>query len=677
MCSCYGYSNKRLGCLSPTMSAPPLACAACGSSAVAPITCPRCHAAFYCSAGHQLRDALAHRGACSAALAAAADAAAADAWASGIGGDDAPVERSGSCGGWVAAAARSWFSSTAPDGRSERTLEREQWLFPGIPATGRYTKWHAVLPVLLVQLAVGSFYSTSVFNAYNDARVWGSPGSNALMFVSVVGCYGTATLLLGVWVGRRGVFAAVSRALLLTPLGWVAASLACTLRVRALLFLYGVLHGTGCALMYISSTSMMQQWHPLAKGAFAGAAVFGAGLGSLLWTLLGRALMAPPYDYTPAGVMLIIAAASAGLIVVALPFLRYPPPGYTQAVRSAAEAATGQRAAVTKAPPPQRSCARALLSPGPPFSASADQPYDFIAAVSTREFRLLSLVMFGCSLPGVVFLSSAADMAQHTFELAPSDAALVAAALNAVNFGGRFVYGAVSDVLGRKAFWILCGAVQSIALGVLAVSIRTGAFAPWLAAFLLVGSLYGGLFGVLPAFVSDMWGAGCASGTHGVCIAVWALACVVGAPVYVSVNAAYSARGLSHEGYAANATWLAFLPALALVACAFMNARAEDRAAEKATGTWRVRLWSDVAVFHCQRRPLVSAGGGDALPRRFLRRMRASEQEAEYVALGLREIQLASRSTLALANNEAVPAVVATDVSSAWDAKGSGGAEPR
>ena len=523
---------------------------------------------------------------------------------------------------WAAA----WFASGTPDVRSAHTLSREQWLCFH-PRTGRYTKWHALLPALLIQIVVGSFYSTSIFNHRNDVEIWATPGTNAQMFIACVACYGLGTFLLGSWVGRVGAFTACSRTLVLTPLGWGAACAACLTRSVPLLWLYGILHGFGCACGYISTTSMVAQWHPQAKGLFAGIAVFGAGLGSYIWTLFARALMDPagPWRLAPAQVMGTFALLFAAVILLTLPFIRNPPPlpspcPLVPSGDTAVEAAEGDAkkgvatdVAATLIPPPPPSPPHVLVTPSPrcapflglPYATSSDQPYTFATAITSLEFACTAAIVFGCALPGVVFLSSAADMAQNVFGLDAQFASLVASWLNLVNFVGRFVWGAASDILGRKLFWLVACAMQSVALAVMVVSIHRLAWAPWLAAFLTVGSLYGGLFGVLPAMTSELWGKHVSSGTHGALISVWALACVAGAPVFAAVNVRYAVpvviggvttRVPSAEGYALNATWLAMLPALALIGGICLNVRREDRVASRATHTCRVRCGPAVLV---------------------------------------------------------------------------------
>jgi hypothetical protein len=58
----------------------------------------------------------------------------------------------------------------------------------------------------------------------------------------------------------------------------------------------------------------------------------------------------------------------------------------------------------------------------------------------------------------------------------------------------------------------------------------------------------GGGFGVLPAFVSDLWGSKISGATHGITIGVWALSTIIGVPVFTSIvkgNSIKSATGAS------------------------------------------------------------------------------------------------------------------------------------
>ena len=480
----------------------------------------------------------------------------------------------------------------------------------------------AIVPCIVAQCVLGSFYSTSVFNKTNDTQVWRSPGVNAQMFIACVASYGVGAALLGNWVQRNGVFAAVSRSLLLTPMGWAAAGLAVRLRVQGLLYVYGVLHGLGCSLSYLSTTSCLAQWYPESKGFMAGVAVFGAGLGSLIWTLLARSLLDPAGHarFDPANVMYTFSALFFLLLCVSLPLLRNPPPGWkppTQGVET-----------------PRAICMRPKSAEAR-LSAAPDRTYTFLTAVTTLDFALMALTVFATSLPGVVFLSSAADMASNLFSLDGQQAALVTGYLNAVNFGGRAAWGGVTDLIGRKSFFLLSSVLQTGALVLMVFAIQAQSFNLWLFSFLSIGSLYGGGFGVLPAILSELFGSHISSATHGVCITMWALACVIGTPVFSAVNAA-SMQAVepgqvahpSAAGYIKNATWLSFLPALAFVCVLLLNVRREDRIIATRTNSLRVRVGSLVFAAACF--------GGEASAVGAIRVLGRAAQEAEYDEFGAR-----------------------------------------
>jgi hypothetical protein len=54
-----------------------------------------------------------------------------------------------------------------------------------------------------------------------------------------------------------------------------------------------------------------------------------------------------------------------------------------------------------------------------------DQPYTYLSAVMQLETGLLMAIMFCAWLPGVVFISSAADMTQYCFGYSSSYANLI------------------------------------------------------------------------------------------------------------------------------------------------------------------------------------------------------------------------------------------------------------
>ncbi len=455
------------------------------------------------------------------------------------------------------------------------------------PATGLYSRWMIVLPVLVSQIVVGSLYSWSIFNSGMDA-VWGTTGQNAQAFTAGVGVFGLTTLLAGNWIERNGPFAAVAISTVCTPAGWALASLGSYNKNLPLVAAgFGIFHGVGAGMAYISTVSAFQKHFPEFKGIVSGLAVMGFGVGSFIWTTVGKGLLDPAGSYKwPAWqVQVVFAAVFLVALAIVLPFLRYPQPGFVPDTESLRDARTCKGAIF-------RSVAAAKSS------GQRDREYSFIEATRTLEFSLLLVLVFGCFINGVVFLSSASDMVQNVFHKSKADADFLTSMLNLANFSGRFFWGLISDRMGRKNYYLLATSVTTFASGLMAVWVRRDNFPAWAASFLIIGSFYGGSFGVLPAFVSDLFGPKISGATHGVMIAVWALSAIVGIPIFSSFtsNPAYTyvtAAGKTialPEAYAQNALWLCWLPLVAFFSLLFLNTRPSDRAMRRKQGGVRVRL---------------------------------------------------------------------------------------
>ncbi len=83
---------------------------------------------------------------------------------------------------------------------------------------------------------------------------------------------------------------------------------------------------------------------------------------------------------------------------------------------------------------------------------------------------------------------------------------------------------------------------------------------------------------MLPAFLSELFGSHISAATHGVAIAVWALATIVGVPIFTSITSRFSvllpdgSRVPTLDAYIINVSWLAALPALALASLSLLSA---------------------------------------------------------------------------------------------------------
>jgi len=329
----------------------------------------------------------------------------------------------------------------------------------------------------------------------------------------------------------------------------------------------------GGAFAYISLTSTLSRWFPEVKGFFTGIAVMGVGLGSFVWTSLGKTLLDPTgsFKYEAWQVQGVFALTILCVLALCVPLVRDPPPSYSP-----------PSVLYEKEDSWRGSCIRTFRSK----LVKSGKRGTFIDALRTREMALLTLIFFCAEITGLVFLSSAADMVENVFFLSRGESISVTSYLNLANFAGRVGWGWASDYLGRKNFFLFSTGTQAIAGGLMGYWIATGNFAGWLSSFLLIGTLYGGGFGVIPALCSDLFGSHISAATHGVMIGVWACAAIVGIPVFSSVNAQFSVVSTTGvkvplpEAYIRNSQWLCALPALAFLACFFLKTSIDDETAQ-------------------------------------------------------------------------------------------------
>jgi MFS transporter, OFA family, oxalate/formate antiporter len=159
-------------------------------------------------------------------------------------------------------------------------------------------------------------------------------------------------------------------------------------------------------------------------------------------------------------------------------------------------------------------------------------------AVFSGRFALLWIVFFCNITAGIAIISFQSPLFQDMWkrvspDLAPAVLAGLGATLVAIsslfNGAGRFLWGAVSDRIGRsQTFRIMLGS-QVV---VFALLVLTGS--PWIFAVLVCWVLlcYGGGFGTMPSFICDVFGNGLMSAVYGTVLTAWAAAGIVGPQIF-------------------------------------------------------------------------------------------------------------------------------------------------
>jgi MFS transporter, OFA family, oxalate/formate antiporter len=413
------------------------------------------------------------------------------------------------------------------------------------------SRWLIAAMGTVLMLCLGTVYSWSFFQGllvreFKDLFGWSNTQvawifSFAILFLGITAAWG------GTQLPKRNPRTMAMLGALLFAVGYAIA--ACAFQLKSLWLLYagyGVIGGIGLGLGYVAPVATVAKWFPDKKGLATGMVVMGFGFGALLMSkvlapvllgLTGRNLVAVFFSLS--GIFLVLGLLSAA-------FMRNPPAGWAPKGVKAPARKAGAGAARDKEPPARR-------------------------AILSGRFAMIWLVFFCNITAGISSISFQSPLFQDLWKrVDPGLVAAVLAGMGATlvavsslfNGAGRFLWGAVSDRIGRaQAFRIMLG-TEVLVFGAL---VLTGS--PWLFAVLVCWVLlcYGGGFGTMPAFIGDVYGGKLMPAVYGAVLTAWAAAGVVGPQLFAAFQDALPAKEAAFwsfivaGGFAAAGLVLSFL----------------------------------------------------------------------------------------------------------------------
>jgi MFS family permease len=450
----------------------------------------------------------------------------------------------------------SWVSDSLSPPPAAGFLSKER-----IVARPGFNRWLVPPAALAIHLCIGMAYGFSVFwlplsrslglstpntcpadmslmaelfTTTCDWRISSLGWMYTLFFVLL----GSSAALWGHWLERAG----PRKAGVISALCWCGGLVISSMGVAShqlwMLWLgSGVIGGIGLGLGYISPVSTLIKWFPDRRGMATGMAIMGFGGGAMIGSPLATELMnrfATPTDVGVASTFLAMAAVyfvfmMGGALGYRIPASGWKPEGWEAPPRTANAMVTGHHVHVKRIwGIPQFWLVWMVLC----MNVSAGIGVIGIASPMLQE-------VFGGSLIGV---------AKRFGELDKSELAAIAgvaagftALLSLFNIGGRFVWGSLSDKLGRKltfiAFFVLGGMLYLS----IPFSASAGSKLLFVAAFCLILSMYGGGFATIPAYLADLFGTQMVGAIHGRLLTAWATAGVLG-PVIVNYMREFQLR---------------------------------------------------------------------------------------------------------------------------------------
>jgi MFS family permease len=406
-------------------------------------------------------------------------------------------------------------------------LSRER----SIAAPG-FSRWLVPPAALAIHLSIGQVYSFSVFKnpllALHgaDGAVW-SLKEIGYIFSIAIAVLGLSAALFGAWLEKAGPRRAMFYAAICFASGFEIAALGSSMHLLVLIYLgYGVVGGIGLGLGYISPVSTLIKWFPDRPGLATGLAIMGFGGGALIGAPLGNTLMAFFKAHGQANPIPLTWMTMGGLYFLFMMFgvftIRVPQPDWKP---------VGWVAKTTGS---------ALISTN---NVAVQQAW------KTPQFWMLWIVLCTNVTAGIGILEQAAPMIQDLFKgkISPVAAVGFVGLLSLFNMGGRFLWAAVSDHIGRKATYFCFFTLGPVLyfLMPLTGSNHINSVPLFITLACLALSMYGGGFATIPAYLKDLFGGFNVSAIHGRLLTAWSTAGIIGPLIVNGILDHYKAAGLN------------------------------------------------------------------------------------------------------------------------------------
>ncbi len=363
-------------------------------------------------------------------------------------------------------------------------------------------RWLIAASAVGIHLSIGSVYAWSVFvKPIVRQSGWGFRNVQFTFSIAIL-FLGLSAATLGHFVEKHGPRRAGTLAAFFFGLGIAGAGIALKTNHILLLYLcYGVLGGIGLGVGYIAPVSTLVKWFPDKRGLATGLAIMGFGFASLISSPIIQRLIV---TVGLAKTFFFLGAAYFAVMFLSSQYLAPPKPGwmpkgYTQRPVSAGERRTENDLAANE-------------------------------AVRTRRFYWLWLMLFINVTCGIAVISVASPMAQEVIGMTASQAAAMVGLIGLFNGGGRIVWAALSDYIGRANAYTAFFAIQLVAFFLLP---KTSSALVFQGLLFLIMTCYGGGFSCIPAFIGDLFGTKQLAAIHGYTLTAWAAAGLAG-PIFAA-----------------------------------------------------------------------------------------------------------------------------------------------
>jgi len=332
-------------------------------------------------------------------------------------------------------------------------------------------RWVILAAAVIANLCIGSAYAWSVFqnpliNEFNLTL----PQTNLAFTISLF-VVPFAMILAGKIKTKLGSRRTIIIGGLIFGTGIFLAGF--TNSVAGLYLTYGVLGGTGIGFVNGSTVPNAVQWFPDKRGLSGGIVAGGFACGPVLFAPLAVNLiesLGVLHTFRLLGVVYAVVVTAAAL-VISSPQENYKPKGWSPPTTSTGSVST--------------------------ISLTT------VEMLKTFRFWVLWVIyVLGC-IAGLTIIGHASPIGQERIGLSPETAAGVIVLIAIANGGGRMLWGAISDRIGRYRSVIL---MYILAGGMLILLNWATSYLAFVVAVMGIALSFGGFVGVFPSILADRFG---------------------------------------------------------------------------------------------------------------------------------------------------------------------------
>jgi MFS transporter, OFA family, oxalate/formate antiporter len=354
-------------------------------------------------------------------------------------------------------------------------------------------RWYIALAGIFMQMALGGVYAWSVFRIPLAKQFGWSISEVTLTFTISIFVLGIAAFFGGLWLTRKGPRIVALTGGALYGLGVFLASF--SNRISWLYLSYGLIGGIGLGFAYIVPVSVLVKWFPDRRGLITGVAVGGFGAGALITAPLATRLIQSVgvlNTFAYLGIAYLIVTVVAGL------FMCNPPDGWKPESWEPTPSQASQR---------------------------AGHDYTLGQALKTWQWYALWLLLFLNTCAGISIISQEAPLFQELTGATTVVAAGMVGLVSIGNAAGRVFWAWASDLITRRATFIVMFVVQALLFWFLP---SIGVVSTMTLVSFVVLMCYGGGFGTMPAFAADYFGSKNVGPIYGLMLTAWGSASAFG-----------------------------------------------------------------------------------------------------------------------------------------------------